>query len=72
MRAVQAETSLEGSLLTTQAIQQVGRLAAAEVSPISDLRASADYRRKMVEVVVCRLLSHAASQIQPQDDAHAA
>jgi len=72
MRAVQAETSLEGSLLTAQAIQQVGRLAAAEVSPISDLRASADYRRKMVEVVVCRLLSQVTSQVQQQDDAHAA
>ena len=72
MRAVQAETSLEGSLLTVQAIQQAGRLAAAEVSPISDLRASTDYRRKMVEVVVCRLLSQTTSQIQPQGDAHAA
>jgi carbon-monoxide dehydrogenase medium subunit len=67
MRAIQAESSLEGSLLTAQAIQQAGKLAVGEVSPISDLRASADYRRKMVEVVVCRLLSQAAAQLQPQE-----
>jgi aerobic carbon-monoxide dehydrogenase medium subunit len=67
MRAIRAEQSLEGSLLSRQAIQQAGSIAAGGVSPISDLRASAAYRRKMVEVIVCRLLRQVASQLQPQE-----
>jgi carbon-monoxide dehydrogenase medium subunit len=64
MRARKAEKSLENSPLTPRTIQQAGIIAAGEVSPISDLRASADYRRKMVEVIVCRLLRQVASQPQ--------
>jgi CO/xanthine dehydrogenase FAD-binding subunit len=67
MRAVQAEQSLQGSLLNPQAIQQAGAIAAGEVSPISDLRASAAYRRKMVEVIVSRLLRQTVSQPQAQE-----
>ena len=67
MRARQAEKSLENNLLTPKTIQQAGVIAAGEVSPISDLRASADYRRKMVEVLVCRLLRQIARQPQQQE-----
>lgn len=67
MCSVPAEKSLEGGSLTPEAIQQAGALAAMEVSPISDLRASAEYRRKMVEVLVCRLLRQVASQLQLQE-----
>jgi carbon-monoxide dehydrogenase medium subunit len=67
MRALKAEKTLENSLLTPRTIQQAGMIAAGEVSPISDLRASADYRRKMVEVIVCRLLKQIASQPQWQE-----
>jgi CO/xanthine dehydrogenase FAD-binding subunit len=67
LRAVRAEKSLEGSLFTPQAIHQAGAIAAGEVSPISDLRASAEYRRQMVEVIVCRLLGQVASQLQAQE-----
>ncbi len=35
---------------------EVGKLAAAECNPIDDLRASADYRRHIVKVVVARML----------------
>ena len=67
MRAFKAEASLAGSSLTLETIHQAGAIAAGEVSPISDLRASADYRRKMVEVVVCRLLRQVASQNKSQE-----
>jgi CO/xanthine dehydrogenase FAD-binding subunit len=67
MRAAKAEKSMEGSLLTPETIYQAGCIAAQEVSPISDLRASAAYRRKMVEVIVGRLLKQVASQLQAQE-----
>ena len=67
IRAVKAESSLEGSLLTPQAILQAGATAASEVSPISDLRASAAYRRQMVAVLVCRLIRQVASHLQAQE-----
>ena len=67
MRAFKAEAALEGSLLSQAAIQQAGAIAAGEASPISDLRASAEYRRRMVEVVVCRLLKQIAAQFQPEE-----
>jgi probable selenate reductase FAD-binding subunit len=67
MRALKAEKSLEGSLLTQETIYQAGFIAAQEVSPISDLRASAAYRRKMVAVIVGRLLKQAAAQLQAQE-----
>ena len=67
MRAVNAEKSLEGSLLTPETIHQAGVIAAGEVSPISDLRASAAYRRKMVEVIVDRLLKQVAAHLQAQE-----
>jgi xanthine dehydrogenase FAD-binding subunit len=67
MRAVKAEISLEGSLLTPETIYQTGCIAAQEVSPISDLRASAAYRRKMVAVIVGRLLKQVAVHLQAQE-----
>jgi CO/xanthine dehydrogenase FAD-binding subunit len=42
-------------------------IAAGEVLPISDLRASAAYRRKMVEVIVDRLLKQVAAHLQAQE-----
>ena len=67
MRAVRAEKSLEGSLLSPESIHQVGVIAAGEVSPISDLRASAAYRRQMVTVIVGRLLKQAAANLRAQE-----
>ena len=63
IRAIAAEESLCGQALTGKAFMEAGELAAMAVSPISDLRASADYRRRMVKVLVQRLLAQAADQI---------
>jgi len=63
VRAIAAEESLCGQALTGKAFMEAGELAAMAVSPISDLRASADYRRRMVKVLVQRLLTQAADQI---------
>jgi len=56
MRAAAAERSLEGGALTHERIQAAAELAQAACSPISDLRGSEGYRRRMVRVLVVRAL----------------
>ncbi len=50
MRAKQAEQLLHGKRINDALIEQTAQTAAAESHPITDLRASADYRREMVKV----------------------
>ena len=54
MRAHEAEAVLSGNELTERTIIEAAAAAAAEVSPIDDFRATADYRRQMVDVLVRR------------------
>jgi CO/xanthine dehydrogenase FAD-binding subunit len=61
IRARQAEELLRGQRLTPELIAEAGRVAAGEASPIDDLRGSAGYRRRVVEVLVRRALSQAVS-----------
>ena len=56
VRAEAAEASLLGQLLSDTAIAQAADLAMQAARPIDDLRASADYRRAMVRVLVERAL----------------
>ncbi|MBI4878759.1 MAG: xanthine dehydrogenase family protein subunit M [Planctomycetes bacterium] len=57
LRLRRAEAVLEGARLTPEAIEQAAAAAAAEVSPIDDVRTSAQYRRVLVQVLLRRLLS---------------
>ena len=50
IRARNAERVLEGKEINDAVIEQAARAAAAESRPITDVRASADYRREMVKV----------------------
>jgi carbon-monoxide dehydrogenase medium subunit len=59
MRARKAEALLEGQPLTDELIAQAAAAAAAESRPISDLRASKEYRRQMVGVLTRRVLQEA-------------
>ncbi len=59
-RATEAEVLLTGQPLTADAIAEAARLAAAAIRPISDIRGEADYRRRVTDVVVRRLLTQAA------------
>ena len=59
MRAKKAEQLLEGTLVTEAALEEVGRAAAAECRPISDIRGSEEYRRDMVRVFTKRALRKA-------------
>ena len=52
-----AERELEGAELDAAAIARAADAAAAEVDPIDDLQASADYRRQMVRLWIRRVVS---------------
>jgi carbon-monoxide dehydrogenase medium subunit len=56
MRARKAETFLEGRAISPDAMAQAGVIAAGEIKPISDFRASADYRRELTAVLTRRVL----------------
>jgi carbon-monoxide dehydrogenase medium subunit len=54
LRVPAAEAALQDHHLTEDRINQAAQLAAAACSPIDDVRSSAWYRRRMVEVLVRR------------------
>jgi carbon-monoxide dehydrogenase medium subunit len=56
MRAHQAESILQGKAVTADAIEAAAVKAAAEASPITDMRGSAEYRREIVKVLTRRTL----------------
>lgn len=56
IRAKKAEELLVGSKLDNGLITMVGQAASLECKPITDVRATADYRRKIVLVLVERAL----------------
>jgi len=63
LRARVAEDSLIGKKLSEPLIETAGKLAAEATSTISDVRASAAYRKQMSSVLVSRLLRQAAGCI---------
>lgn len=52
-----------GHQLDDQMIDQCSRLAAAAARPITDFRATAEYRRALVEIEVSRALTHCRAQM---------
>ncbi len=59
IRAMRAETFLEGKTISNETMAEAGRIAATEAKPISDFRASADYRRDLIAVLTKRALESA-------------
>ena len=62
LRARKAEELLLGSVLSEDLMTRVGEAVMKEVSPISDNRASAEYRREMSAVLARRALRECAAQ----------
>ena len=62
MRAKNAEAVLIGKEYTEELLEQAGVAAAAECSPISDIRGSAEYRRDMVRVYTKRSMKAAITK----------
>jgi probable selenate reductase FAD-binding subunit len=63
MRAIKAEALMSGQVLTERLIEQASQSAAAESRPIDDLRASAEYRRDIIRVLVRRALQACAAHL---------
>jgi CO/xanthine dehydrogenase FAD-binding subunit len=63
-RASKAESALKGAALTDEAIREAGEIAASESEPMGDPHGSAEYRRKMVRVLVRRALAAAIQQME--------
>ena len=69
MRSATAENVLLGRPVEKTPIAEAASVAAGETSPISDVRASSDYRRRMVGVLVRRALFCAWQEltVEPAD-----
>lgn len=59
MRAFAAEKRLMGQRVDPAAIAAVSQQVVLEASPISDLRADADYRLHIIKVMTCRVIQEA-------------
>ncbi|MBI3703137.1 MAG: xanthine dehydrogenase family protein subunit M [Rhizobiales bacterium] len=64
IRAPKAEAYLAGRKVTEDAMAEAGRIAATEAKPISDFRASAEYRRDLIAVLVKRALANAQARVK--------
>jgi aerobic carbon-monoxide dehydrogenase medium subunit len=62
LRASAAEAALLGERLTPALAERVGQLAAAAAQPISDIRATAGYRRAIVQVLTARMVIEATAR----------
>jgi len=60
--SLRAEEILTGSRLSAQLLQRAAAAARDEAKPISDIRASIEYRRGMIEVLVRRAVSIATER----------
>ena len=64
LRAFEAEKALLGQLLKAEGIAEAAHLAAEAARPINDIRGTADYRKRVTEVTVRRLLTGAWETIR--------
>jgi len=62
VRAPTAEAALTGRVADREAARAAGAAALADAAPIDDVRATAEYRRAMIEVVVVRTVAAAIAR----------
>jgi CO/xanthine dehydrogenase FAD-binding subunit len=70
LRVKIAEEALIGQVPTEEAFQKAAELVYTEVRPISDQRASAEYRRRMSKVAAMRALLQAAGLAESGEEWH--
>ena len=68
VRVPEAETALAGSDAGADAVHSAGVAAAAAAEPISDVRASAEYRRAMAAVIARRAVAAAIARARGSSD----
>ena len=56
IRLTEVEAFLTDKTVSAEVAEEAGRMAAAQITPISDLRASAQYRKAMAQVLTRRLV----------------
>ena len=64
LRAPEAEKLLIGHAMTEELLDEASRAAAAAAHPISDVRASAEYRTDMVRVYTKRAVKKAIESLK--------
>lgn len=62
MRARKAEAVVRGKKVTEALLREAGEVASAEANPVSDIHASAAYRRELVKVLVKRMCQEALAR----------
>ena len=60
LHAINAEAALVGKELTDDVLEVVSHLVMEDIAPISDIRSSADYRKKIASIIVKRGLEEIA------------
>ncbi|SPD75227.1 Aerobic-type carbon monoxide dehydrogenase, middle subunit CoxM/CutM-like protein [uncultured Desulfobacterium sp.] len=61
IRAKNAEAVIRGKVVTGKTIAEAGKKAREEISPVSDLQGSAEYKKELIEVFIQRALKAASS-----------
>lgn len=64
VRTPGAEDVLRGQVLTDELLEKAAEVGSEEVKPISDVRASAEYRKDMVRVYIKRAVNKAVDSIK--------
>ena len=64
MRATEAEACLVGKELVEERAMEAGEIASKEAQPISDIRASKEYRTEMIKVLTKRAVMKASGRIK--------
>ena len=65
LRLAEAESGLVGGGLDADAVRAAGEMLAAASDPVDDVRASADYRRRVIPRLVARAIARARTAIGP-------
>jgi len=64
IRANRAETVLKGRPFSTKLVKEASQTASDEARPISDIRASAEYRKEMIRILSERALNKAREEVK--------